>query len=338
MYVYIAYRNLPQHFSENAGCGGVPVNRDYRFVNVKDDIYLLIHKGSNYAVSKEDAEKFIQDVLGKCTEKKNGFFPLMQSLNGKETAAVVDIRNDDEPHCHYLMDDEVLYQMLEDLRSGSGEPMDPRQLMNYCYPNPVLPEDDFELNQIYHAVYYKPDNTPVSVIKPYTTDKKESVFETDKGGVRVQIRDGSTKTKYKVPAELIPEIKEKVRILCKDPAEAYVEAGNWEGYIRFGKDNERIFTDPDKTLELLKEIASKSVFESKEEVVISDPGAVMQPSGGMIGVGMMGMFKGLNLASPSASATGSQVKPAPDGTKCAFCGADVSGKRFCTECGGKAGS
>ena len=58
-----------------------------------------------------------------------------------------------------------------------------------------------------------------------------------------------------IPSGLIPEIKSKVRELCREPAEAYVENGDWEGYIRFNKNEEMIFTDPDKTLALLKEIA-----------------------------------------------------------------------------------
>ncbi|MCR4776651.1 MAG: hypothetical protein K5869_09775 [Saccharofermentans sp.] len=45
MYVYIAYRNLKQYFSQENGFGGVPVNHDYRF---------------------------IEDVLGKCTGEHGG--------------------------------------------------------------------------------------------------------------------------------------------------------------------------------------------------------------------------------------------------------------------------
>jgi len=53
------------------------------------------------------------------------------------------------------------------------------------------------------------------------------------------------------------KIKEKVRELCSKPEEAYVEHGEWEGYITFGKDEKRIFTDPENTKKLLEEIASK---------------------------------------------------------------------------------
>ena len=337
MYIYIAYRNLPQYFRENAGCGGTPVNNDYRFTNVKDDIYLLTFPGANYAVSKEAAKKFIQDVLDKCTEKNQGFFPLVPSLNGKETAAVVEVREEHERPCYYNMDDEVLYQMLEELREGSGDPLSPRDLMNYCYPNPELPEGDFTLDKIYHGIYCKPDNTPVSVIKPFTSDKKISYFGMNEGRPFVRMREGDSEVKYQIPKELIPEIKEKVRELCKEPAEAYVEPGQWEGYIRFDDDSKRIFTDPDKTLELLKDIASKGTFESKEELDMSK----YQPVGkyqGMTGIGMMGLTGFMGMSAYAQPVNPIPKEPAADGTKCIYCGADVSGKRFCTECGGKVGS
>ena len=236
MYIYIAYRNLPHYFNENAGCGGVPKNNDYRFTTVKDDIYLLTLNGANYAVSKETAEKFIQDVLDKCTGKNNGFFPLVPSLNGKETAAVVEVRPEREMPFYYSMDDEVLYQMLEELRSGSGDPLSPRDLMNYCYPNPELPEGDFTLDKIYHGIYCKPDNTPVSVIKPFSSDKKDSFFWIFEGQPYVQMREGDDKVKYKIPQELIPEIKEKVRELCKEPAEALRQ---FPRPCRFGRGSDR---------------------------------------------------------------------------------------------------
>ena len=294
--------------------------------------------GANYAVSKETAEKFIQDVLDKCTGKNNGFFPLVPSLNGKETAAVVEVRPEREMPFYYSMDDEVLYQMLEELRSGSGDPLSPRDLMNYCYPNPELPEGDFTLDKIYHGIYCKPDNTPVSVIKPFSSDKKDSFFWIFEGQPYVQMREGDDKVKYKIPQELIPEIKEKVRELCKEPAEAYVEPGQWEGFIKFCDDSKRIFTDPDKTLELLKEIATKGTIESKEEVDKSKLYPAAKLPDGMTGFGMMGLTGLVDMSAPAQPVNPIPKEPAADGTKCLYCGADVSGKRFCTECGGKVGS
>lgn len=269
MYLYIAYRDLKTHFIQNNGFGGPPYNNDYKFTAIKDGIYyLLTLDHTSYAVSKENGDKFIEDVKSKCTGEHPGLFPFVPSLNGKETAAVIEMTREVEngrftmeQHFYYDMDDEVLLQMLEELKAKSGEPLDARALMNYCYPNPTLPEGDFELVEIYHGIYTKPDNTPVSVIKPFSPDKKISYLRVNDKGVFIQMRVDNNKVMSKVPEELIPGIKEKVRELCREPAEAYVEHGDWEGYILFGKAEDRIFTDPDKTLELLNEIASKSVYE-----------------------------------------------------------------------------
>jgi len=141
-----------------------------------------------------------------------------------------------------------------------------------------------------------------------------------------------------VPAELIPEIKEKVRQLCADPKEAYVEHGDWEGFIRFNNDEE-IFTDPDKTLELLNEIASKSEYDKTEAVDTKKYYTVGKaPPGGFEGFGMFGMMGGFPVApsvSPADTPSASTEEPASDSKKCKFCGVDVTWKKFCSECGRK---
>ena len=71
-----------------------------------------------------------------------------------------------------------------------------------------------------------------------------------------------------MPAGLISEIRSEVRELCKEPAEAYVENGSWEAFVNFGGKGDRIFTDPEKTLALLKNIASKSVLKEKGQPVL----------------------------------------------------------------------
>ena len=340
MHVYIAYRNLRDNFLQNNACGGVPVNNDYRFTHANDtDRFLLTLSGSNYAVSKEAGNKFIEDVLSKCTGEHRGFFPLIPSLNGKETAAVVETeRNVDmngrtmKQHVYMDMDDEVLLQMLEDLKAGSGAPLDERELINYCYPNEVLPEGDFALDSIYHGIYCKPENKAISVVQTNFPDKKESSFRVMKDGMAVCLREEDSNVTYTVPAELLPEIKEKVRQLCKEPAEAYVEHGNWEGYIKFDG-GKRIFTDPDKTLELLKDIASKSKVSSTETVNMRNKYPVYQLPNGFVsgyGIGFTGMMN-MNIAAQPAPSRA----PAPDGPKCVMCGADVTGKKFCSECGRK---
>lgn len=337
MDVYIAYRNLRDFFAQNNACGGIPVNNDYRFTPVKDGIYyLLTWSNNNYAVSKEDGEKFIEEVLQKCTDEHPGFFPLVPSVNGKDAAAVIEITRDVEKNgftrkrpFYCDMDAEVLLEMLENLRAKSGAPMDERALMNYLYPNAVLPEGDFDLNYIYHGIYCKEEPRPAATIQTFFPDKRISHLWTTKDGMSVEIREDDTEKTYKVPTELIPEIKEKVRELCKEPAEAYVEHGDWEGYIRFDKDKKRIFTDPDKTLALLKEIASKSEFESTEEVDKGKyyPVGKNAMGNGFIGLGMMGFAMNPATAAPAPA-------PAPaDGPKCKFCGANVKGMKFCCECG-----
>ena len=127
MYLYIAYRNLKDHYAQNNACGGPPCNNDYRFNAICDGVYYLLTKGNmNYAVS----------VKSKCNGEHFGYFPLVPSLNGKETAAVVEM-SQDRNHFYYDMDDELLLQMLDDLKAKSGNPLNERELMNYCYPNPA---------------------------------------------------------------------------------------------------------------------------------------------------------------------------------------------------------
>jgi len=351
MYIYIAYRDLKTHYTQNSLYGGVPYNNDYKFTAIKDGLYyLLTLNGANYRVSKEAGEKFIEDVLNKCTGEHQGSFPFVRSLNGKDMAAViersreVDLRGRGHltsQDFHYDMDADVLYQMLEELRAGSGEPMDKRALMNYCYPNPTLPEGDFDLTGIYHCIYCTPDNKPNSVIQTVFPDEKVSCFSISKNGAYIQMRVDDNKVMSNVPAELIPEIKEKVRELCKDPAEAYVEHGDWEGFIRFNNDEE-ISTDPDKTLELLNEIASKSEYDKTEAVDTKKyytVGKRKTPPGGFEGFGMFGMMGGFPVApsvSPADTPSASTEEPASDSKKCKFCGADVThGTKFCSECGRK---
>ena len=343
MHVYIAYRNLKEHFIQNNMCGAAPVNNDYRFTPVKDGIYFLLTQNNmNYAVSKEAGDKFIEDVLSKCSGEHPGLFPLCQSLDGKETAAVIELsrvvdngRTSTDRYFYYDMDADVLLQMLDDLRSGSGEPMDSEALMNYCYPNAVLPEGDFELDTIYHGIYCKPDNTPNSVIRTTFPDKKASRFWTRKDGLSVEIREDNNEITYDIPAGLLPEIKDKVRQLCSEPAKAYVEHGSFEGFIRFGKDKERIFTDPDKTLALLKEIASHGTVSSTEAVDTNKFYSVGKPpfGGAFTGFGMMGILEGQPAPAPEPSPAVQSITA--DGCRCVYCGADVTGKKFCTECGGK---
>lgn len=310
MYVYIAHRNLKEYCSLNSGFGGNPSNNDYRFTCIKDGIYyLLTRNDENYAVSKEAGEKFIEDVLSRCTGEHQGYYPMIPSSDGKDTAAVIEMEREvtvgtrlRKMNYYFDMEDEVLFKMLEELRASSGDPLDKRALMNYCYPNPTLPEDDFELKEIYHGIYFTPDNTPASVMQPLSPDKMASSFSMNRSGAFLQMRSGNTKIFYSVSDELIPGIKEKVRQLCADPKEAYAENGAPEGFIRFGREKERIFTDPDKTLELLGWIASKSIPDRSEEV-------------------NMNMYYSIN-----------SIASAP---RCRCCGADVTGMNFCSECGTK---
>lgn len=332
MYLYIAYRNLKAHYAQNNACGGPSYNNDYRFTAICDGVYYLLTKDNmNYAVSKETGDKFIEDVKSKCIGEHPGFFPSVSSLNGNETAAVVEM-SQDRNQFYYDMDDELLLQMLDDLKAKSGEPLNERELMNYCYPNPALPEGDFELCEIYHGIYFKPDNTPASVIGSFDPDKKISCLKINRNGSSIQIREGDKNVISKVPEDLIPWIKVKVRELCSEPAEAYVENGGREGYIRFGKKKDRIFTNPDKTIALLNEIASKSEYEKTEEAVNNVQVANTFPMGAFPGINLMGGM----CVNPSVT-PGQTAEPVSGGAKCSYCGADVTGKKFCTECGGKVG-
>lgn len=310
MYVYIAHRDIKDYCSQNNGLGGNPANNDYRFTCIKDGVYYLLTKNdSNYAVSKEAGDKFIENVLSRCTGEHQGYFPMNGSPDGKDTAAVIEMERKvtagtrSRKMVYYFdMDDETLFQMLEDLRKLSGDPLDEKTLMNYCHPNPALPEGDFELKEIYHGIYYTPDNAPASVIQPLSPDKMDSSFSMSRSGAFLQMRSGNIKVYYNVPEELISGIKEKVRILCADPKDEYCENGKPEGFIRFGKEKERIFTDPGKTLELLNEIASKSIPDRSEEVYKNS-------------------YYSINK---TASVQ-----------RCSSCGAIVTGMNFCSECGTK---
>lgn len=361
MWIYIGYRNLAYYNARMNVCGGTPENPDQRLYTVKDDIYLLRFCGQDYAVTKERAERFTGEVISKSTGNRPGHFPLMiTELNGKNTAAVIEIEDDQGRRC-YDFDDELLLKMLTELKDECGEPLDKKGLINYCNPNPVLP-DDFELKNIHHQIYCGPDNTPAAVIRTYFPDKKTSHFWILNDKAHVVIREGINENEYSVPDDLIPEIKERVKELCKDPAEAYVDPGNWESYVQFGKKKERIFTDPDKTLELLKFIASRSVFDSTKEIDTkkfypyhANPG----PAFGMLGfMNAMPLNQAANTDAnpPAQQNTGSPVSGAwdcsacgnkgntaqfcpecgakkPEGWKCPMCGALVNSGKFCMECG-----
>lgn len=335
MDIYIGYRDLAYYNSRMNVCGGTPENPDHRLYTVKDDIYLLIFCGQNYAVTKERAERFAEEVMSKSTGSHPGHFPLMiTEVNGKNTAAVIEIKDDKGTIC-YDFDDELLLKMLTELKDECGNPLDKRGLINYCYPNPALP-DDFELKTICHQIYCAPDNTPASVVRTYFPDTETSHFWILNDKAHVIIREGTNENEYSVPDDLIPEIKEKVKELCREPAEAYVDPGNWEGYIQFGKTKERIFTDPDKTLELLKYIASGSVFESTKE--IDTKKFYPYHAGPGFGLGMMGFMNAMPLnqapntnANPPAQQTsGPSV---PGSWDCAACGKKGNLAKFCPECG-----
>ena len=338
---------MTSYIQANYGAGGNPVNNDQRLTSVKDGLYLLDFDRMHYAVSKERAERFIDEVISGSTGKHRGSFPMsINMMEGKTNVAVVEICEGFD-RFHYDFDEEVLLQMLETLKNESGEPMDRRALINYCYPNPVLPEGDFELKNItYQKFYY--DNTPISVIHPIP-DPLTSYYWVNKDGAHVQIREDRIKNRYDVPAELIPEIKARVRELCKEPAEAYVESGNWEAYIKFDDEDDRLFTDPDKTIAILKDIASRSVFKEKEEVK-RDPMeavAVNPNSSGLSGFMGMSMFQQQmqnTTASPapaqaSAAATVSTNAQESLGEiltetwECMCCGEKNNKGKFCINCG-----
>ena len=328
MFVYIAYRDLMQYYSENSGLGGVLSNHDQRFYSVKDDLYMLVFDGQSYAVSKTAAEKFIEEVRSKCGEEHLGFFPLIASLNGKNTAAVVEMCPDNGQYYYYDMDDEVLLEMLKDLKSGSDGPMSRREEINYCYPNPKLP-DDFDLKLICHQIYTGPDNTPVSVVRSSFPDKETSLVWISDGNIGAQTREGNNILNYDVPSEILPFITERVRELCREPAEAYVEAGNRESFIKFGKADERIFTDPDKTLQLIRDIASKSTLVSTEKL---DESKFYHIGNGGFFPGAFGAFAGGGVQQQVINTPSAETD---NGPKCPFCGALCGANKFCTECGAK---
>lgn len=324
MEVYIGYRDYSKYEQAMGGMGGTPVNSDNRLATAGNDAYLLTFDGLDYAVSDERGEKFAEEVLAKCTGKHRGFFPEEPPYDNKVSAAVVEIHKDRE-HAYYDMDAGELLKMLTALRDESGEPLDRRGVLNHCYPNPKLPEGDFDLTGIIHRKYI-PDNTPVSVIPASNPDKVASEFRFSNGKAMLEIREDNIKNTYHVPDELIPEIKEKVRQLCADPAEAYVEEGDFESYVRF--DGQRIFTYPDKTIELLKEIASKSELKGTEKV------EDVSFSGGA------SSFFAFNGVPGPASAPMQVIPPEPVSAPraqgfCTYCGAPRTGGKFCTECGGK---
>ena len=267
MTVYIAYRDLEKHYFESTLCGGPPLNPDYRLASVKENIYVLTWNNKNYAVPKERAERFAEKVISGSTGKHRGFFPLVRELNGKKTAAVVEITSGTE-QVYYDFDEAVLLQMLDSLRAESSELPGKRALINYTNPNPPLPEGDFGLNDIIHQIYFTPDNIPASVLQPVKPDTKTSSFIVRGDAAYVEVQEENGKLVYEVPAGLIPEIRSKVRELCKEPAEAYVENGSWEAFVNFGGKGDRIFIDPDKTLALLKNIASKSVLKEKGQPIL----------------------------------------------------------------------
>lgn len=324
MEVYIGYRDYSKYEQAMGGMGGTPVNSDNRLATAGNGAYLLTFDGLDYAVSDERGEKFAGEVLAKCTGKHRGFFPEEPPYDNKVSAAVVEIHKDRE-HSYYDMDAGELLKMLTALRDESGEPLDRRGVINHCYPNPKLPEGDFDLSNIIHRKYI-PDNTPVSVIPASNPDKVASEFRFSNGEAMLEIREDNIKNTYHVPDELIPEIKEKVRQLCAYPAEAYVEEGDFESYVRF--DGQRIFTYPDKTIELLKEIASKSELKGTEKV------EDVSFSGGA------SSFFAFNGVPGPASAPMQVIPPEPVSAPraqgfCTYCGAPRTGGKFCTECGGK---
>ena len=362
MSVYIAYRDLVNYQFQMTLCGGPPLNPDFRLATVQNGVYLLTCGNKDYAVTKERGEQFKEEVLSKATGSHDGYFPRGTEHNGKTTAAVIEIYEDNK-NTWYDFDDELMLKMLTELKDELGEPLDRRGLINHCYPNPALPEE-FELKTIYHQIYCGPDNTPPAVIRTMFPDTETSRLWSFGDEYFVVIREGLNEKKYKVPDNLIPDIKEKVRELCKDPAEAYVEPGKWESFIQFGKTKERIFTDPDKTLDLLNYIASNSEFDSTSQIDTKKYYPYnAQPANafGMMGImGMMSMAQQQTAntntnsnhmeetAAASVSGTwnckacGKQGNMAqfcpecgakkPDGWKCPMCGASNTGK-FCMECG-----
>jgi len=109
------------------------------------------------------------------------------------------------------------------------------KIMNVYIGYRDLPEGDYGLYGITHQIYFIPSNKPVSVMEPVKPDKKTSRFFADKDGGTLYIREDNSNKEYVVPAELIPEIREKARQLCQNPVEAYVENGSWESFVEFGE-------------------------------------------------------------------------------------------------------
>lgn len=335
MSIYIGYRDLQRYFNDQNQTGGTPPNSDIRLSTSVAGAYLLTYSGQDYAVSNERGDKFTEEVLAKCTDKHRGFFPLAPSYNGQTIAAVIEIHKDRD-YAYYDMDAEELLKMLTALRDESGAPLDRRGVINHCYPNPKLPEGDFILQSIWHQKFI-PDNKPHAVIQTSKPDKVASDFWIYNGEAHIEVREENINNKYDVPAELIPEIKAKVRALCEDPAEAYVEDGAFEAFVKFGEDGEKkIFTKPDETLALLKEIASKSVFKESEEVkgLTSYGGSssfLAFQNLGMTGMNMMQAQQAAEAQNPIAAPA-----PVPDDIeRCVYCGAPRNGHKFCTECGGE---
>ena len=330
--VYIAYRYLPGYNQECRSMNGNPAIYDNRLTNRKNNVYLLEFGNSSYAVSTERGDQFVEEVLSKCTDKHRGLFPSELPGCDKEYVAVVEI-SEGSLYSYYDMDADVLLQMLETLKAESGEPLTRRELINHCYPNPKLPEGDFDVKSITHQIFIYEKSSP-SVIQTFHPDKRTSHFWIFNDEAHLELREDNTKNTYDVPSELIPWIKEKVRELCADPAEAYVEDGKPESYIYFGKDgDERIFTKPDNTYALLKDIASKSILKETKE--IKDNG---NPYGGATSINAFFGMNSLNGMMGTAMLQNSSPAPAhipSDGEKCKYCGAPKNAGRFCSECGGE---
>ena len=337
MSVYFGYRDLEKYFFQMTLCGGPPINPDDRLTTVKESIYLLTFTGKDYAVTPERAQKFMDEVLSKTTGSHDGRFPKEKELNGKKTAAVIEI-SDENGTRWYDFDDQLMLRMLTELKDECGGPLCKRDLINYTNPNPELPED-FELKTIYHQRFCGPDDTPVTCVRTAFPDTETSHFWTDNGKAYVVIREGITDNKFCVPDELIPGIKERVKELCKDPVGIYVDPGEYEGYIQFGKTKKQICTDPNKTLELLKYIASKSVFESKTEIDTNKfypYGSA--PANAVVMRGSMGMFMNGQSQNqvPSMNAVPAARQPASSASEtwdCPSCGNKGNTANFCPECG-----
>ena len=332
MSVYIAYRDLEVYRFQMNLCGGPPINPDFRLATVRNDIYLLTCGGKDYAITRERAEQFKDEVLSKTTGSHDGSFPKNNEHNGKKTAAVIEI-NEDFKTTWYEFDDELMLKMLTELKDELGEPLDKRGLTNHCNPNPALP-DVFELKTIYHQIYCGPDNTSPVVVRLMFPDTETSRLWTFGSEYFVVIREGLSQNKYRVPGSLIPEIKEKVRELCKDPAEAYVEPGKWESHIEFDETKETIFTDPDKTLELLNYIASKSEFDSTSQIDTNKYYPFNSPPDNVFG--MIGGMNNSMFRQQAANANNGQAASSTPCTwNCKACGKKGNTAKFCPECGAK---